>query len=416
MSLDSTNPGLESAPSTSDALRTLLVDNFAGAKRAIVPLGGGTSLEGDPATREGAITVITRGLNRVVEFAPRDMTITVEAGISIARLDEILRGEGLRLPIDIPQWDRATLGGALAANASGPRRFGLGTFRDYVIGLTAVKADGQVFHSGGRVVKNVAGYDLCKLLAGSFGSLAIVTQVTLKLKPIPESSALVCAAFADLSGREAAVAALLNSETRPVAIDTLNTAAANAVENRIHAEIPVGGGPLLIVGYEGTQRETDWQTVTLLNELVPFRPLGLHVLRNADAGPLWAALTEFPVRRTESLVFEAHLLPSKIAEFEAATAILPLQLVARAGNGTIYGKLAAPPSEVEPGTLHTLLPRLSSLAFASQGAFEILHGDPTLGIKVSNAGLAEGARALMQRLKASFDPENLLNYNPFSAP
>ena len=192
----------------------------------------------------------TRRLDRVVEFAARDMTITVEAGISIARLDEILRGEGLRLPIDIPQWERATLGGAMAANASGPRRFGLGTFRDYVIGLTAMKADGQLFHSGGRVVKNVAGYDLCKLLVGSMGTLAIVTQVTLKLKPIPEASALVCATFANLADREAAVAGLLTSQTRPMAIDTLNATAVEGLGKRLRVGIPEGG-PAVVVGYEG---------------------------------------------------------------------------------------------------------------------------------------------------------------------
>jgi glycolate oxidase FAD binding subunit len=334
------------------------------------------------------------------------MTITVEAGISIARLDEILRGEGLRLPIDIPQWEGATLGGALAANTSGPRRFGLGTFRDYVIGLTAMKADGQVFHSGGRVVKNVAGYDLCKLLVGSMGTLAIVTQVSLKLKPIPEASALVCAAFANLADREAAVAGLLTSQTRPIAIDTLNVAAVEGIGKRVRTGIP-DGGPALVVGSEGTQHETDWQTVTLLNELAAFRPLGLHVLRNADGGPLWSALTEFAVPGDELLFFESRLLPSKISQFEEAASKLPIEMVARAGNGTLFGKLAGPITDQV--AVDNKVAELATFVAQSRGTFAILRASPAGGSRAPAAGREKGAEELMRRLKSAFDPENLLN-------
>jgi len=397
---------LEISPQTQDELRALLAENFNRAKRPIFPVGGGTSFEHSPPARNNAIKIVTRALDRVVEFAARDMTITVEAGISIARLDEILRGEGLRLPIDIPQWERATLGGALAANACGPRRFGLGTFRDYVIGLTAMKADGQVFHSGGRVVKNVAGYDLCKLLVGSMGTLAIVTQVTLKLKPIPEASALVCAGFANLSDREAAVAGLLTSQTRPIAIDSLNAAAVEGIGNRLRVGIPVGG-PALIVGFEGTQHETDWQTVTLLNELAAFRPLGLHVNRNVDGGPLWSALTEFAVPGDEFLFFEARLLPSKISQFEEAASVLPIEIVARAGNGTLFGKLAGPIAD--RAEVDNKVAELATFIAQSRGTFAILRGSPAGAHQAPAPPRETGAAALMRRLKSAFDPENLLN-------
>ena len=194
------------------------------------------------------------------------MTITVEAGVRIDRLAELLRTEGQRLPIDIAQCGQATLGGAMATDTSGPRRYGYGTFRDYVIGLTAMTAEGRVFHSGGRVVKNVAGYDLCKLLIGSLGTLAVVTQVTLKLKPRCESSILVHATFNSLADREAAVAELLTSATRPIAIETLNQPAAALIENEAQSGLPPSDTQL-IVGFEGSSRETDWQAETLEHEL-----------------------------------------------------------------------------------------------------------------------------------------------------
>jgi glycolate oxidase FAD binding subunit len=392
------------SPATPDELRAFIVDNFAGSKRPIVPVGGGTSFEHGPPLRERAVRLVTRGLDRGVEFAARDMTITVEAGISIARLDQVLRAEGLRLPIDIPQWERATLGGALAANASGPRRFGLGTFRDYVIGLTAIKADGQVFHSGGRVVKNVAGYDLCKLLVGSMGTLAIVTQVTLKLKPLPEASALVCAAFANLADREAAVAGLLKSETRPVAIDTLNTAAVEVFESRLRMGLPAGG-PMLVVGYEGTQRETDWQIVTLLKELAALRPLGQHVLRNADAGPLWAALTDFAVV-VDSMVYEARVLPSQIAELEECTSGSPMAMVARAGNGQVF---VTHPFLTEEGSQAVYLGKLFHFLDERSGTLRPLLRNAHWMMGPRALQGSQGTNELGVRLKAAFDPENLLN-------
>src|SRR6202030_783750 len=118
-------------------------------------------------------------------------TITVQAGITLGRLQDLLATENQRLPVDVPHPDRATLGGALAVNASGPRRPGFGPLRDYVIGITTVNDEGQETKAGGRVVKNVAGYDLCKLHIGALGTLGILTQVTLKVLPRPETQALL---------------------------------------------------------------------------------------------------------------------------------------------------------------------------------------------------------------------------------
>jgi glycolate oxidase FAD binding subunit len=429
MSTDHLDSSAEFSPSTQDDLRAFLVENFAAPKRPIVPIGGGTAIEYGRPLPDRAVKIVTRGLDRVVEFAARDMTITVEAGISIARLDEVLRTEGLRLPIDIPQWERATLGGALAANVSGPRRYGLGTFRDYVIGLTAIKADGQVFHSGGRVVKNVAGYDLCKLLVGSRGTLAIVTQVTLKLKPIPEASALVCAAFQSLSDREAAIAALLTSQTRPVAMDTLNAVATEAIEGRLRVGIPLGG-PSLNLGYEGTQRETDWQIVTLLSELAAFRPLGLHVLRNADAAPLWSALTEVAAPTGNLPAFEVQLLTSKVAAFEteceSLDAPMAIEIVARAGNGTVFGRLAEWPGgrrsvthqggvaraagvpAVDPQLIEGVLERVAVLATRAGGEFRLGYGQSKGTSQLPHSAPDENVRLVTARLRAAFDPGNLL--------
>ena len=151
------------------------------------------------------------GLNRVVDYPARDMTITVEAGITHGRAWPTCwppSGNGCRSTCRTPT--EATLGGVVATALSGPRRYGHGTMRDYVIGISAVDGRGMPFKAGGRVVKNVAGYDFCKLLTGSLGTLGVITQVTLKIKPRPEASALASATLRDLDTAERLLAALVD--------------------------------------------------------------------------------------------------------------------------------------------------------------------------------------------------------------
>jgi glycolate oxidase FAD binding subunit len=396
----------EFAPSTQDELQRFLMENFAGPKRALAPLGGRTALDFGGPLSKPAVTIDMSRLERVVDFPARDMTVTVEAGIRIDRLAEVLKVEGQRLPIDIAQPIRATLGGAMATNTSGPRRFGCGTFRDYVIGLTAVTADGRVFHSGGRVVKNVAGYDLCKLLVGSMGTLAVVTQLTLKLKPLPESSVLVWTSFENLADLDAAVGDLMSSQTRPIAIETLNSRAAALIENHARAGLPTGGF-ILIVGYEGSARETDWQSQTLQSELGVRRQKELSVVRDETTNRLWTALTEFPVCTDEALAFQANLLPSKVTQFEDQASRFGLATLCHAGDGTVIGKLAEG-AENLPGTGDVLSP-LSELACRCGGYLVLLRGDQRCRAALPVNERPAVAQSLTRKLKQTFDPEDLLN-------
>src|SRR4051794_17502363 len=166
--------------------------------RAIYPLGGGTAQDYGIAPSQPGDTLDLSRLNRVVDYTPRDMTIVVEAGIRMSELASTLASEGQQLPIEVPRAGEATLGGVIATNWSGPRRRGHGTIRDYIIGVNAIDGRGIAFKGGGRVVKNVAGYDFCKLLTGSLGTLAVITQVALKVKPKPECTATVVGNYDDL--------------------------------------------------------------------------------------------------------------------------------------------------------------------------------------------------------------------------
>ena len=211
------------APATQDELRDQVRSCFE-AGTAMYPIGGGTSLGFGLPAKEKGVGLSLAGLNRVVDFPARDMTITVEAGITMKALAETLATEKQQLPVDVPLADRATLGGVIATNCNGPRRYGYGSLRDYVIGIHAIDGRGTPFKGGGRVVKNVAGYDFCKLLTGSLGTLGVISQVTLRLRPVAERSVLVACAVDDLGQAEKLLAALVHSETTPVAIELASRA------------------------------------------------------------------------------------------------------------------------------------------------------------------------------------------------
>jgi len=126
-----------------------------------------------------------RAMREVLEYTPEDMTVSVEAGLTLAQLQTRLAEHNQWLPMDPPGADTLTIGALLAANRSGPRRFGYGTVREHLLGIKVVLADGRVIKAGGKVVKNVAGYDLCKLFVGSHGTLGVIVEATFKVLPRP---------------------------------------------------------------------------------------------------------------------------------------------------------------------------------------------------------------------------------------
>ncbi len=416
------------APTDQTAIAGLVRDMFD-AGTPIYPVGGGTSLGyGLPATRQG-IRLDLAVVNRVVDYPARDMTITAEAGITVAALASTLAAERQRLPIDVPQTERATLGGVIATNFSGPLRYAHGTIRDYVIGISAVDGRGVPFKGGGRVVKNVAGYDFCKLLVGSLGTLGIITQATLKVKPIPERTALVGCRIKDFDHAERLLAGLVTSETRPCAIELV----AGPAWSDDAALEPLALGDLghLIVVLEGTETEIEWMTGTLLKELASHGAQGFVIADNRTAG-LWSRLREFPAAEAvgqtflsavpgvpgdrnvcPTLVLKANVPPSRTVELirlmrEAAS---DCSIQAHAGNGIVLARFPTFPSG---GVSRILIGRLQPAAQNAGGNLIVLSS--TLGGELTRQavwGAASGSAMLMEAVKRQFDPKNLLNPGRF---
>jgi glycolate oxidase FAD binding subunit len=184
-------------------------------------VGGGTELElGAPPTALEAV-LLTKGLSRVLEYAPLDQIVTVEAGMALGALQALLLKKGQMLALDPPWAERATVGGIVATNAFGPRRTRYGSVRDLIIGVTLIRADGTRTRGGGKVVKNVAGFDLPKLMVGSLGSLGLISTVTFRLHPLPESQSTVLFPRTTPSAVGRVVAEMRKAQLEPAAVASL---------------------------------------------------------------------------------------------------------------------------------------------------------------------------------------------------
>jgi glycolate oxidase FAD binding subunit len=307
-----------------------LVKETRSAKQGLYPIGGRTTLDfGLPPTKPG-VACDTTALSSVIDYPARDMTITVQAGITIASLQAELAKEDQWLPIDVASPEKATLGGAVAVNASGPRRYGYGTLRDYVIGISFVTDDGVEVKAGGRVVKNVAGYDLMKLQIGALGTFGVITQLTLKVKPKPEASAALVFGC-DTDSLSQILDSLAASQSRPAAVELLNRAAWRAGNFRPTSETDW----IVAIGFEEKSAAVRWQRATLFDELKGQIPG--DVAEVADPAAFWSAITECQLRPESRFIRKLSVLPSQTAETVRMLAIeTPGLIHAHALTGIIW--------------------------------------------------------------------------------
>jgi glycolate oxidase FAD binding subunit len=383
------------------------------ARRAVNPLGGGTALNYGNTPAGGGMKLDLAGLNRIVDYTPRDMTILVEAGMRMAELAETLATENQHLPVDVPRAAEATIGGVVATNWNGPRRFGHGTIRDYVIGIHAVDGRGIAFQGGGRVVKNVAGYDFCKLLTGSLGTLAVITQLALKVTPKPESSAVVLAMCSDLPTVERMLTRLAKLPVSPVAIDLLIGSAWELDPNS------PGSALALVVRVEGTQSEVSWLAEQVQYELLTGGGANVRRLEAGEADSLWARQVEFSDRgpaasNDESpMVVKICVPPSAVTKIAADLLDFDAgcRIQAHAGNGIVLARFSR---FGHADLTKTLVGSLRPAAVGLGGSLTVV-SNKLEGITPHIVwGGRTKAIVLMERVKQKFDPRNILNPGRFA--
>jgi len=382
----------------------------AEAARPVTPWGGGTAASVGMPAAPGGLVLGLRRLSRLLEHEPGDLTASAEAGMTVEAFQTALRGRGQWVSLDPADARLATLGGVLAANASGPRRHLYGTARDLLIGVTVVTADGTIVRGGGKVVKNVAGYDLPKLFVGSYGTLGVIVEATVKLRPLPEHERLVCVPFDRLKDAGAAVKTLLAGDLIPNAIDLLDAAAAAA----LGAE-----GPALVVGFDGLREQVDWQCAELSRLVAACggregRPLPDDTWPRLGT----AARAAFPAT---AAVMAFSVLPGQVADLmEQGAGVarargLASAWAAHAGVGVVRAALASDDRAKQPAPIAALLQEWRNLARAGGGHGTLEWAPLAVKSQVPVWDDPGAAGRIMERIKAQLDPRNILNPGRFVA-
>ena len=338
----------------------------------------------------------------IVDYPARDMTITVGAGMSYGTLQTILREENQQLPVDVAN-EETPLGELVAYDICGPRQFGYGSLRDYVIGVEAVDGTGRVFHAGGRVVKNVAGYDLCRLLVGSRNQLGTITQLTFKLKPLPAQQSIMAAGFRSLRDLESALERLNLTATTPVILDVLGRSATSRLlassmpelTETTHGQDAVA---LLILGFDGPLTACQWQNKTLQDELAG-TAVWCHIASRPDAFPSYCQTAQGAAMGDNNDPWLARLntLPSRVVSALSVLQEAGCEVFGRAGNGILFVRPSTqisspqPPDEAQAATI------LSSLVADGNGSFEMLRST-TARSTVSATPVRELSKQLIELL------------------
>jgi glycolate oxidase FAD binding subunit len=357
---------------------------------SVVFRGGGTKSAWGGRPAEPDLLVETGAMRGLIGHNPADMTAAVEAGMPLRDLQETLRGSGQWLAIDPPsEAAGATIGGLLATGDSGPRRQRYGGMRDLVIGVTLVLADGTVARAGGHVIKNVAGYDLAKLLYGSLGSLALVAEVVLRVHPLPQASATVTVPATATEAADASVR-LLASALEPSAVDWIG--------------VPTGTPGRLAVRFEGSPAGVAVQTVAVADVLGASGPR--EVLTGPDEEALWQESATARTAQPEQSTASAGALPTALPALANALAAAGdaagagVELASHAGLGLHVARFTGPPP-AQARAFDTWRRAVRGLGGS------VLLRDRAAGVDdaIDPFGPPPSAVALLRAVKSRLDPE-----------
>lgn len=385
----------------------------------VAPMGGNTMrLLGNPLTRFD-VALSTARLDRIVDHYPSDLTLAVQAGRSLATTNHFLAATGQQLPLDAALAGRATLGGIMAAGpvATGLRRLAYGTMRDMVTGIQVIRPDGRVFRRGGMVVKNVAGYDMSRLQYGALGTLGIITELNLKLLPMPQTSTAVLAAFPRIQDADAVVTRLMASRLQPAAVVCLDDALAGALA------LPHGpGGQWLLVRFDGRSEAVARQVRELRTWM---DAAGAQVAQTWDEAMLatvWPKLADFS--RMDAIDANAALLRVNVRAGETAGAWqrveddcrrhdLHVMRLADAANGIVWLRVDAP----QPDALTRLAAQVAAWAAlwpqTTVAALPPSDKETLSALGVRLWGRTPQAVTVMQAINDLFDPNHVLNPGRF---
>ena len=396
----------------------------------LVPRGAGTGYTGGAVPTRGGVVIALDRMNRIREIDEANLIAIVEPHVITGDLQDAVEALGLFYPPDPASLRQSTIGGNVAECAGGPRAFKYGTTKKYVLGLEAVLPTGEVVETGGKVVKNVVGYDLTQLLVGSEGTLAIITKIILRLIPRPPVQATLRATFVDVESAVAAVTNIIRARVVPAALELVDGDSLEAVARNlgVRSLAPEGTAALLLVEVDGVPAAVEEEAARVRSACVEAG--ATEVLRardEAERRELWRVRRELslslkliaPLKLNHDVVVPKGRIPELFALVARIrdTYQLRIPLFGHAGDGNIHVNIMLDPHDGDAlarsrAAEHALFEGVVALEGSISGEHGIGFAKaPFLSIELSNDEIA-----LMKRVKQAFDPNGILNPGKIFSP
>ena len=390
-------------------------------KIPVTPRGAGTNLTGGSVPTRGGIVLGFTKMNKILNIDKENRIAILQPGVINMDFQKELAKQGLYYPPDPGSMAVTTMGGNVAENAGGPRAVKYGVTKDYLLGLEAVLASGEILRTGGKTLKNVTGYNLTQLFCGSEGTLGLITEMTLKLIPLPETKRTLQAAYRKMSDAGKTVSKVFEIGILPVALEILDKTFINIIEDYTHLGLPREAEALLLIEVDGPETAVTPQAERL-TELC--REMGAHEIKVArtvkENDEIWRA-------RRSAYGAEARLKPTAIAEdctvpvgslvamFQEVAKIaekyrLLIPVVAHAGDGNLHPQILTDiRDEEEMKRVMKAIDEISIKAVELGGTLTGEHGIGIAKREILPLELGEAAMEITRNIKKAFDPLNILN-------
>ncbi|WP_078394922.1 FAD-binding oxidoreductase [Shouchella patagoniensis] len=387
----------------------------------VYPRGQGTSLSGGPLPVYGGVVLDCSQWNQKLEIDADDMVAVVSPGVLTAAINEKAGELGLMYPPDPSSAHVSTIGGNLAENAGGPRGLKYGVTKDYVLGLEVVTPEGEIVRTGGRTVKNVTGYDLTKLIVGSEGTLAVITEATLKLVPKPKATKTLLALFEDIVDSGKAISKILKNGIVPAKMELMDQASIEAVEAYEPTGLPIDVDALLLIELDGHPAAIEEEIREVERQCRSVFAREVRVAQtDQEAAEFWKArklvspaiVRIKPTKISEDATVPRSKIPAMFAALKEIKATYNVDLVVfgHAGDGNLHPNIIADVRDREEmARVEQAVAAIFEAAVSLGGTLSGEHGigtmkAPFMEMEVGTAGLD-----LMKRVKQSWDPNGIMN-------
>ncbi len=414
-------PDVAVTPATTEEIAQI-VRLAARERLPLVPRGAGTSLAGGAIPIGGGILLSLARMNRIVEIDTANAVAIVQPGVVTADLQAAVEKLGLFYPPDPASLNQSTIGGNVACNAGGPRCLKYGVTKDYVLGLTVVLADGSVLRLGGKLVKNVTGYQLVQLFVGSEGTLGVITETVLRLRPLPRERSTPPAYFDTLEHASEAVSAIIAAGILPVTLEMMDNTTINVVEDYLQMGLPRDAEAMLILEQDGSDEAVARAEVERMAEVCRRHgAVSVEVAANrAQRDALWKARRAVsgalgrvrPNKLGEDIAVPRSEVPEMVRRVRqiSAEVDLPIAVFGHAGDGNLHPNILF--DRRNPGEMERVEQAAAAIfraALALGGTLSGEHGIGSLKKEFLEEDLGPVAVGLMRGIKQVFDPHGLFS-------